>query len=155
MVHIDELVEQIKELDRLDFNTLRKKYFNVIKSRQEHKFNIKFPNLELDEYSSIKSVQNTIHYYKFHSQAHIYEVEITVSNAKAKKYSLGFHFDFEKTNIPNKIPEKKFIINDKIDVKDYLGSIHDDYNIDITMDELFNVINYLFFNKKFIHNILC
>lgn len=151
MEHIEKIVEQIEELNIDDFNTLRKKYFNIIKTRQKQKFNEKFPNLELDEYKLINCVIDTIYYYKFSSQEHTYELEIIITNTKTIKYKLNFFVDYETVHMTTKIPEKKIIINKKINIKEYLDFYGNE--VDITLDDLENIVNYLFFNKKFIYNI--
>lgn len=155
MENINKLVEQITQLNTNDFDKLRPKYFNIIKLRQEQKFNNKFPNLELNNYSMAKYIRDTRYYYKFSSQAHFYEFELIISNAKAKKYSFLFFVDGESEFDSAKIPEKNIIKNDRLDIAQYICSIgdNDSHEVDITLDELQNVVNYLFFNKKFVHNV--
>ena len=153
MEHIDNIIGQIEELNTNDFDIFRKKYFNILKIKQKQKFNNKFPNLELLEYSLIKCVMNSIYYYKFSSQTHTYGIEIEISNAQATKYKLNFYVDGESECETKKIPENKIIKNNTICIKEYLEYLSNDIGDNITLDELENIVNYLFFNKKFVYNI--
>jgi hypothetical protein len=154
MQNIDELLEKVEELDINDFNIFKKKFHENIKLYQQQKFNHKFPNLQLDDYSMVKAIENTIFYYKFSSQVYLYEFEIVISNAKAKKYILKFFVDGEQEQISKKIAEKKIIEDNKLNIKKHFYSIGEEIvQVDITLDELHSIINYLFFNKKFIYNV--
>lgn len=105
---MEALFEQIEDLETDDFNELTKKYFNLIKTKQRQKFNNKFPNLELEEYSKISHIRGeTIFYYHFRSQVHKYEFEI--HQTKHNKYGFNFYVDDQLFQHTNKITKKKNI----------------------------------------------
>lgn len=154
MVDVDELLEKINELNINNHNLFRKKFNETINLKQKEKFNDKFPNLELNEYKMMKCINDTIYYYKFSSEDYSYEFEINISNTKAKKYLLKFYVNGESEHVSKKITEKQILNLNKLDIKKHFVEIGDEVvQVDITIDELENIINYLFFNKKFIYNI--
>lgn len=154
MNNIEQLIEQIKNLNKKDFAKLTENYFQITNLKQKCEFNKKFPNLELNEYSKVKCIKETYYYYKFSSNLHKYEFQINKTNVNKSKYSFEFFVDGKLEHSTQKIPENKTIINNQLDIKTYFNEIGDDVNeTDINIDELTEIINYLFFNKKFFYNI--
>lgn len=154
MDNIEQLVEQIKNLNKKDFTKLTEKYFEIISLKQKSEFNKKFPNLELNEYSKVKCIKDTYYYYKFSSNQHKYEFQINKTNANKSKYSFDFFVDGQLEHSTQKITENKILIDNQLDIKTYIHEIGDDVNeTDINIDELTEITNYLFFNKKFFYNI--
>ena len=152
MNNIDQLLEQIENLNTNDFNKLTKKYINSITHRQKQEFHLKFPNLQLDKYSKIDCIGQSYYYYKFYSQNYTYEFEINKTHKN--KYSYKFYVDGNLECSTTKITEKKSIVNGKLDLKTYLEEIGDDINqVDITKNELEEIVNWLYFNKNFIYSL--
>lgn len=149
---IQQLEEQLDNLNPDDLNLLVKKVLSHKNTKQKLLFNQTFPNVHLDKYSKINNIGGIIHYYKFNSQAHIYEFEMVYSK---KKYSLKFYIDGNFEYESTKIPEKKIFINGHLNIKSYIDEIGDDINqSDINVDELSQIVNYLFVNNnQFIYNL--
>lgn len=148
---MDNLEEQIKKLKSNDFDKLTEKYFEIIKSKQKDKFNKTFGNLTLVKYSKINYMKSIYYYYNFNSDEHKYEFGIT--KTEKNKFFFEFYIDDEYEQHTAKIPEKKAILKGKVNILDYLEEINHD--VDINLQELNEIINYLYFgNHKFIYNIL-
>ena len=148
MNNIDQLLEQIENLTPTNFRKLTKKYLDKLNFKQKQEFHLNFPNLELDKCSKIDCINQSFYYYKFSSQAHSYEFEINESN---KKYSFQFYIDDKLKWNTKKITEKKLFVDGEIDIKTYYDG--NDNQIDITSNDLHDIINWLFLHKKFIYNV--
>lgn len=152
MNNIDKILEQIENLTIKDFQNLKKKYLTNINLKQKQEFHLRFPNLELDECSKIDCIGQSFYYYKFSSQNHSYEFEINKSNKN--KYSFKFYVNGELEWSTQKITGKKILVAGQLDIITHFDGIGDDINqIDITVYDLNEVVNWLFGNKKFLYDI--
>lgn len=151
MENIDQLLQQIENLSLNDFYKLSKQCHEKINLKQKQDFHLIFPNLELDKYSKIDSIKQSIYYYKFNSQAHSYEFEIIKSHKN--KYSFQFYVDGDLEWNTTKITEKKVFVEGQLDIKTYYDGGYNDIQNEIYADNLHEIINWLFSHKKFIYNV--
>lgn len=70
---------------------------------------------------------------------------------------INIHFNFVDGELElntQKITEKKIFIEDQLDIKTNFEGIGNEINqIDITDDDLHEIVNWLFLHKKFIYNL--
>jgi hypothetical protein len=152
MDNINQLLEQIENLSQNDFSKFNKKYLNKINLKQKREFNLRFgSNLELLELSKIDLINQSFYYYQFRSQAHLYEFEI--NSTHKNKYSFQFYVDGNLEYSTQKIPEKKIFVDGLLNIKEHFSDIGNDTNIvDITPNDLHDIVNWLFLHKKFIYS---
>lgn len=146
MNNISQIIKDIDNIDQNNYTKLLDIITNKIKTKQIEKFNQEFPDLNLIKISKIETVDGEIYCYNFSSVNDDHKFQINKNTVKKPKYWVTYYVNGILEFDSAKIPENKFIKNNYLQI-DFVET----KNKNVSTNKLCAVINYLFFNSKFIY----